>query len=414
VEGSVLTDENMALLGELARALHQATLPADELEERLAAVATRLGIEGEFFTLQSFLAMELRSEGATRVSVGRMSFDTHWNLTRMTAVLAIADQLADGRMSAAEGRRELAALPKRKNPYPNWLVAVAYGVYGAAVAARVGGNLREMLVAGAVGLAAGAIHYGTMKRNAIDLQKSFLAALTGSLLAFLLAQVLPAFDQPRALFGGITLLVPAMVVVVGVHELASEALESGIARLAYGLLRFAMLAAGVAAAVTMTGFSRWPASVAATPFPHLVTLAIVAVGGVSLIFCLQAPGRDALAMVAAALVAFGAQELTKVVVGDQGAPVLAALVLGAVAYLHARVTGRATPIMLVPGLLQLAPGFMGTKATLHLLQPHASMVSNADGFLQVFVVALQLGLGLLIADLLFRRQHKAAVAARQA
>jgi hypothetical protein len=40
------------------------------------------------------------------------------------------------------------------------------------------------------------------------------------------------------------------------------------------------------------------------------------------------------------------------------------------------------------------------------------MVSNTDGFLQVFVVAIQLGLGLLIADLLFLRQHKAAVAAR--
>jgi uncharacterized membrane protein YjjP (DUF1212 family) len=408
-----ITDENMALLGELARALHQATVPADILEERLTAVAKRLGIEGEFFTLQSFLAMELRSEGAARVSVGRMSFDTHWNLTRMTAVLAITDKLADGRMSVAEGRRELAALPKRKNPYPNWVVAVAYGVYSAAVAARVGGNLREMLVGGAVGLAAGAIHYGTLKNNAIDLQKSFLAALTGSLLAFLLARVLPAFDQPRALFGGITLLVPAMVVVVGVHELASEALESGIARLGYGLLRFAMLAAGVAAAVTMTGFSKWPASVASTPLPHLVTLAIVAVGGFSLIFCLQAPWRDALAMVAAAVVAFGAQELTKAVVGEHGAPVLAALVLGAVAYLHARVTGRAAPIMVVPGLLQLAPGFMGTKATLHLLEPHASMVSNTDGFMQVFVVAIQLGLGLLIADLLFRRQHKAAIAARQ-
>jgi uncharacterized membrane protein YjjP (DUF1212 family) len=408
-----LSEENCALLTELARALHQATIPADVVEERLGAVARRLGVEGEFFTLQSFLAMELRSGGATRVSVGRMSFDTHWNLTRMTAFLAVADGLADGRLGVAEARRELAAIPKRRNPYPTWLVVAAYGVYGAAVAARVGGNLREMLVAAVVGLGAGAIHYGTLQSNAVDLQKSFLGALTGSLLAFLLAQVLPAFDQERALFGGITLLVPAMVVVVGVHELSSEALESGIARLAYGLLRFVMLAAGVAGAITMTQFTTWPASAAATPLPHPAALAIVAVGGFSLVFCLQAPWRDALAMVAAALVAFGAQELTKQVVGEQGAPVVAALILGAVAYLHARVTGRAAPIMLVPGLLQLAPGFMGTRATLHLLRPHASTGGTVDGFLQVLVVAVQLGIGLLIADLLFRRQHKAAVAARR-
>jgi uncharacterized membrane protein YjjP (DUF1212 family) len=407
-----LDDESAALLGELARALHQATVPADVLEQRLGAVARRLGVEGEFFTLQSFLAMELHGAGRKDVSVGRMSFDTHWNLTRMTAILAVADELADGRIGVADARKRLAAIPKRRNPYPNWLVVLAYGVYGAVVAARVGGNVREMLVAGVVGLAAGTIHYGTIENNTIDLQKSFLAAVVGSMLAFLFAQILPTFDQPRALFGGITLLVPAMVVVVGVHEIASEALESGVARLAYGLLRFAMLGAGVASALAITSFAAWPPSGTATPFSLPVTLALVGLGGVALIFCLQAPARDASAMVAAVLVAFATQELSKRVFGEQGAPLLAALVLGAVAYLHARVTGHAAPIMIVPGLLQLAPGFMGTKTTLHLLRPHASSVAQADGFIQLFVVALQLGLGLLIADILFRGQHKAAPAAR--
>jgi uncharacterized membrane protein YjjB (DUF3815 family) len=76
------------------------------------------------------------------------------------------------------------------------------------------------------------------------------------------------------------------------------------------------------------------------------------------------------------------------------------------AYLHARATGRATPIMIVPGLLQLAPGFLGTKATLHLLRPQGSIATDTEGFLQVFVIAFQLGLGLLLADLLFRRQRR--------
>lgn len=57
-----IAEEEIALLGELARALHQATLPADAVEERLAAVARRLGIDGEFFTMRSFLAMGLRAQ----------------------------------------------------------------------------------------------------------------------------------------------------------------------------------------------------------------------------------------------------------------------------------------------------------------------------------------------------------------
>ena len=409
-----LPEEKVALLGELARALHQAALPADAVEERLVAVARRFGIEGEFFTLQSFLAMELRAGGATLVSVGRMSFDTHWNLTRMTALLALSDELASGSLGAAEGRRELQAIAARPYRYPSALVVAAYGVYGLAVAARVGGGALEVLVGAVVGLVAGAIHYGTLHSNTLDLQKSFLAAMAGTISAFLLALVLPAFDQPRAIFGGITLLVPAMVVTIGVHEIASEAIESGVARLAYGLLRFAMMAAGIDAAMKIvTSIATWPASLAATPLPPLIALALVAAGGVALIFCLQGPPRDAVAIVTAALLGYGTQELTKHLLGDEGAPMLSAFVLGAVAYLHARVTGRSTPVMIVPGLLQLAPGFLGTRVILRLLRPHDSAGGAADGFLQVFVIAVQLGLGLLIADLLFRQRHKEAVAARR-
>jgi uncharacterized membrane protein YjjP (DUF1212 family) len=401
-----LDEDKVALLGELGRALHQATLPADAVEERLAAVARRLGIEGEFFTLQSFLAMELRADGVTRAVVGRMSFDTHWNLTRMTALIALSDRLVAGTIGVEEARREIAAIPHRRNPYPNLLVVLAYGVYGAAVAARIGGSALEMLVAGVVGFLAGAIHYGTLQSNTVDLQKSFLAALVSALGAFLFGHLF-SFDQPRALFAGITLLVPAMVVTVGIHELASEALESGVARLAYGLLRFAMMSVGIAAAINLTHAATWPASVAATPLPPLIKLVAVAVGGVALVFCLQAPPRDAGSVVVGALVAYGAQELTKWVLGDEhGAPVASAFVLGAVSYLHARATGRAAPLMLVPGLLQLAPGFMGTKAILHLLQPNASIVRDVDGFAQVVFVAVQLGLGVLIADLLLRPRRR--------
>ncbi|HXU07012.1 MAG TPA: threonine/serine exporter family protein [Polyangia bacterium] len=193
-----MTDE-VALLSELGVALHGATLPADIVEERLTAVARRLGLEGEFFTLQSFLAMEVRN-GAPSVLVRRMSFDTHWNLTRMSALLTLSRELADGRVGVADGRRRIAEIAALRPPYSKPLVVAAYGVYGAAVAARVGGNVIEMVVGALVGLVAAVIHFGTLRSNTIDLQKSFVAAFVGSLCAFMLARVLPAFDAPRAVF----------------------------------------------------------------------------------------------------------------------------------------------------------------------------------------------------------------------
>ena len=97
-----MADEEV-LLGDLGTALHGATLPADVVEEQLAAVAKRLGLDGQFFTLQSFLAMEVRN-GAPHVTVRRMSFDTHWNLEgRRTAASVIGSHL--GRRNLEDDRK---------------------------------------------------------------------------------------------------------------------------------------------------------------------------------------------------------------------------------------------------------------------------------------------------------------------
>ena len=210
-----------------------------------------------------------------------------------------------------------------------------------------------------------------------------------------------------------TLLVPAMVLTVGIHELASEELESGVVRVGYGMLRFAMLAVGIAAAVNVAHFASAVPQVTATPLPFPVVLVIVGVGGLALVACLQGPRRDTLAIVAAVLVAYAAQELSKRVVGEHGAPMLSAFALGTVAYLHANATGRSVPVMMVPGLLQLAPGFLGTESVLRLLgqggSPH-----ETDTFFRVTVIAVQLATGLLVAGLLFRRREVTPAAAAPA
>ncbi|WP_253994777.1 threonine/serine exporter family protein [Myxococcus qinghaiensis] len=185
-------------------------------------------------------------------------------------------------------------------------------MYGAAVAARVGGGWWELVAALAVGVLAGGIHFGTLKSERVDLQKSFLGAFLGTLLAFGLTFVLPTFDAARALFGGITLLVPAMVVMLGSAELVGESVEAGLSRLTYGMLRFLMLGVGIAAAGTLWGlFGPLPLRTNAQALPHAVVLVIIAVGGVALTVCMSARHRDTPWIVGAVLLAWGVQELTK-------------------------------------------------------------------------------------------------------
>ncbi len=391
------------LLLDMERAMHVSALPADVLEERVREMAIGLGMTAEIFTAQSFTATELFARRQTRVEIRRIPFDPHWNLTRMADLLALARAVAERRIPVAEARAQLTSITSRGNRYPKWLVVVGYAVYSAAVAARVGGSWREMLVALAIGTIVGGIHFGTLADDTVDLEKSFIGSLAGALCVLVATLILPAFDGASALFGGVTLLVPAMTLTIGLHELANGAPESGAVRLLHGLLRFLMLAFGIAVAVNAWKLvAPLPVYVPATPLPHAIVLAAVALGGLALVVCLQGRPTNAGWMVAAVVIAYGAQELTKIWFGAHGSPFIAAFVLGAAAHLHRRWSGRSVATMVVPGLLQLAPGFMGTKASFKLLQ-HGAAASDAT-FFDVMLVALQLGTGLLIAELLFRRR----------
>jgi len=398
-------EQSTELLMDLAAALHATAIPADVAEERLGGVAKALGLDAQFFMMQSFFATELRRGGVERVGLRRIPFDTHWDLAESAALAELCRETAEGRLGVPAARAELDRIVNRKRLYPTALAALAWAIYGGAVAVRVGGRWVEMLAGAVIGVTAGAIHLLAGRHKQVGLEKTFLGAFLGTLAAFVLAFVLPPFDYPRALFGGISLLIPAMVVTIGIHELANEELESGAVRLVYGLICFGLLGAGIAAAFSigkLCGIQ--PPHVEATKLPDLVVLAVVALGGLALVVCLEGKPRDVGWIVAATVIAFGAQELTRLVLGEKGAPIVVAFVLGSAAYLYARRPGRVPFTMLIPGLLQLAPGFLGTKATFRALT--LGEASSAASYFDVIILAFQLGAGILLASLLFKHRRR--------
>jgi len=201
-------------------------------------------------------------------------------------------------------------------------------------------------------------------------------------------------------FGGMSLLVPAMVLTIGTAEMVHDGLESGVLRVSYALLRFLMMGFGAAAAIKLYGmFAPLPASVSPVPLATPITTALVVMGGVALTVCLQGRWRDTPWMVAGVLVAFGSHELTKLLFPPDGSAFVATFLLGGVAILQYRFGGRLPAILIIPGFLQIAPGFLGTKSVLALLRPGPQAFD--DTFFQVLLVALQLVTGLLVAEVVF-------------
>jgi uncharacterized membrane protein YjjB (DUF3815 family) len=102
-------------------------------------------------------------------------------------------------------------------------------------------------------------------------------------------------------------------------------------------------------------------------------------------------------MVAAVLVAWGAEKLTKEAFGSDGSPFLATFALGVFAYVQARLPGHLPATVIFPGLMQIAPGFLGAETVVALLRPSAADAGKT--FLHVLLVALQIVTGLMAASL---------------
>jgi uncharacterized membrane protein YjjP (DUF1212 family) len=394
--------EATALLLTLGHALHLASFPTTAIQERLAAVARGLDVEVKVVALPSFVATDIHGRGTPRVAIRRIRASYHWSLRRAGALTALCDGLASRAIPAAQARARLAEILGARGSYPKPLVTLAYGVYGATVAACVGGAPIEMVAAAIVGLVAGVIHVGALRYRTVDLQRSFLAALAGTLVVFVLSRVLPPFDAARALAGGTTLLVPAMLIAFGTRAVVNESIGSGLARLGYGLLRLLMVGFGVTAAVKLWSlFGALPSRADVAPLPAAVILIAVTVGGAAMVLCLHGRARDLPWIAGAALFAHGVQETTERVF-EGGSPFVAALAVGMVAQLYARRPGHFAATIVVPGLLQLAAGFLGTEAIRALLEPTAS----PDRLVHLFLVALELVTGLAVADVAFRKSGR--------
>jgi uncharacterized membrane protein YjjP (DUF1212 family) len=404
--------EALGFLSDLAAALHERYMPSDLVAQRVVAAARGLGVELEVFALQSAALLQPAGRDGAGAHLARMKLSPHWDLSGLHQLVRLSERIAGAELALPAARAELDRILAAHHRYDKAVALLGWAAFGAAVAVKIGGGPIEALAAGLIGLVTGVIQFGKVLGAELSLQKGFLAALVGTLAAFVLELVLPPFDAGRAVFSAMTLLVPSMTVTLAAFELANErAAEAGVVRLVYGLLRFVMLGAGALGAVHLWGLvgaaTPTPGAPVALPLPIIAVA--VAIGGLGLAACMRARAADAPWIVAAVLLAWGAQSATKVVLGGQGSPFVSAFVVAVAGSLYGRLPHKVTATFVFPALAQLVPGFLGTQAVLSALRPGGA-ADRATSFDLLLHIA-QLGLGLLVGTAVMRRRRAPAATA---
>jgi uncharacterized membrane protein YjjP (DUF1212 family) len=413
VRSATPTDEEAALdpitapaiefVVRFARVGHEAGYPTADLEERLLSLAGHFGLRSAQVSATptmidvSFGALPYQRSFTLRVR------PTFVDLDAIAKLDDLVQNVLDGRIDAAAALERLAAI-KAHPLVRRWYVRLAaYAVAGAAMTPVLGGGWRELAAGGAVGLIVGAIALLARFATRAEPMLAPLAAVAASFFAATFARLgLDASPDIVTLAALVTFL-PGMALTIGMRELATEHLQSGVANTANALVQLLGLVfgVGVGRSVAVNWFGLPHQAVPHTGFTGTHLLAAVA-AGLAFTVTLRAPTRAAPVMCSATVLAILAYAGGKAAFGAAAGVFVAALAIGVVGVTVGAWLRRSPLVFIVPGVLILVPGSAGFNSLLKLLT--GQTVSGVDAGFNTFVTAMAIAYGLMVSTVIMPRR----------
>jgi uncharacterized membrane protein YjjP (DUF1212 family) len=394
------------ILLRFARAGHDAGYPTADLEERVLALASSLGLAGAEISA---------TPTVVEVSVGPVPHQRSYTLRVRPAVVdldaiarldALVHDVLDGEVETDDAVARLTEIrdDPMERPWP--ILLAAYALAGAALTPVLGGGWREATAGAIVGLVVGSIALPARRAARTEPVVAPVAAVAASFCAVFLAQLgLEASPDVVTLAALVTFL-PGMTLTIGMRELSTEHLQSGVANTASALVQLLGLVfgVGVGRSIAVSWFGSVGGSTPDTAFAGVHLLAAVA-AGIAFTVTLRARSRDATVMCAATVLALAANEVGILVFGKDASAFVAALVVGVVGGVAGSLLRRSSLVFVVPGVLMLVPGSAGFTSALQLLANQT--VSGITAGFDTFVTAMSIAYGLMIASVILPRRYAA-------
>lgn len=223
---------------------------------RIELLVTRLGDAWGFSVdvaaLPTAVWLSLRGRGQQIVELVRVN---RWgiDLNKLALLNDLVDKVEKRHMNLDEAVQGLRSIRMQPPPYPLWLTVIAGGGSSLAFVAASLGHGFELISAFTLGMICQlSIRYFSVG-NRKYLSEFFTAMIIAGAAAAA-STLWPDVNMPRLIIGGLISLVPGLVFVNALHEVAQKNLVSGAARLLEAVVTAITLAFGVAAVL---GFAHY-------------------------------------------------------------------------------------------------------------------------------------------------------------
>lgn len=396
--------QRVAFVSEIAGRLHSYGTTAQRLEAAVVALSQRLDLDCEPWSNPTGLILSfsdptqaIGSSDITRViRLGPGDNDLH--------KLAMADQIADavagGQMSIAQGHTALRQLDKDPGLRGKIQMLLSFCLGSAGVAGLWRLPWLDIATAGVTGLLIGLMLFYTDRRTASREAADALAAMLAGFVAVLVATFIGPLNLNTVIIASLVVLLPGMSLTNAVNELASQHWVSGTARFAGALTTIMKLTVGAMIAVTIThSIGLEPEIRASRPQSDWVEWGSVLVASFAFAMLFRASRRDYPWVIAASVAGYAISRYGGQLWGAPAGIFLAAMALTAAGNLFGRLAHRPGAIVRLPGIIMLVPGSTSLRGVLSLVQQQ-NVNAGESAMLTVVNVVMALVAGLLFGNLL--------------
>ena len=237
-------------LANCSKALIESGCSSNRLENLLESLGKNWGFNVEAFATPTGMFLMISRDQEVHNSMTRIKA---WsvNIDRIQKINDLVIQLSSKSIDIEEAQNKLTEIINSPLPYNKITTLLAGGGAAGGLVFLLGGNWIDVITATCLGVILFILQSyfstGPNRRYLTD----FIASFTIALLATGLKKFFPTLNDGLVITGGIVLLIPGLVFLNAIHEIALKNLISGTSKLVEAFIVALSLSFGIASAVAV-------------------------------------------------------------------------------------------------------------------------------------------------------------------
>tara|TARA_R110002096_G_scaffold257381_1_gene450788 strand:+ start:113649 stop:114884 length:1236 start_codon:yes stop_codon:yes gene_type:complete len=375
---------------------------AARLESYLTQVIEALGYHGVFRSTRSEIMYAFWKDDPMDqiVHVEKVEKGA-FNMAKLARVGELVESVVDGGISLDDSYSLLHEIDELPNPWGPFAKAVSFLFIGVGFSGLMSGYMWDILLAGGLALIVYTNVYLAHRFSGRFLELlPFSSAYTIGVLAATVQIFLPDINVSVVVLAAIIPIIPGFTVAAGIVEIVSDHVVSGSANLIAGVIYLLKQFFGAWFGLATVGLLWSGSPVAAVPVESLGPWLFLPLLFIGLGIAYQSLMRDFPWVILCCLVSYFGVMFGNAFEIQYLGTLMGAIVANIFGNLWARKFNRPTSIVLVPAITVMVSGSVGFQGLLIAATEESSKGLNQ--FLQMFIVALVIAAGLLIANTIVR------------